>query len=147
MLQALWFHPPHIENFLFSYVIEVVSPIYHKKKKFKKWPYLWKNNFFFLSSYPHSAPGNSLNVFFQFWMQGFLGWCPRFPARKIEIFDCPNLLGARPLWGRAHGMSAGGSPGGVAGRAALPWDPPLPSRRGYRLRPIWVGQRGICRGL
>ena len=42
-------------------------------------------------------------------------------------------------------MGAGGSPCGVAGRAALPWDPPLPPRRGYRLRPIWVGQRGICR--
>ena len=39
-------------------------------------------------------------------------------------------------------MGAGGSPCGVAGRAALPWDPPLPPRRGYRLRPIWVGQRG-----
>ena len=59
----------------------------------------------------------------------------------------PKLLGARPLWGRAHGMGAGGSPCGVAGRAALPQDPTLPPRRGYRLRPIWVGQRGICREL
>ena len=40
-------------------------------------------------------------------------------------------------------MGAGGSPCGVAGRAALPWDPPLPSRRGYRLRPR-VGRRGDC---
>ena len=81
-----------------------------------------KKNFFFLSSYPHSTLDNSLNVFFQFWMQSF-------------------RLGARPLGGGRTGMGAGGSSCGVAGRAALPWDPPLPSRRGYRLRP-WAGRRG-----
>ena len=56
--------------------------------------------------------------------------------RPIEI-----RLGARPLGGGRTGMGAGGSSCGVAGRAALPWDPPLPSRRGYRLRP-WAGRRG-----
>ena len=78
---------------------------------------------------------------FNFECRGSWAACPRFPARKIEIFDCSNLLGARPLGGGRTGMGAGGSPCGVAGRAALPWDPPLPSRRGYRLRP-WAGRRG-----
>ena len=41
--------------------------------------------------------------------------------RPIEI-----RLGARPLGGGRTGMGAGGSSCGVAGRAALPWDPPLP---------------------
>ena len=58
---------------------------------------------------------------------------------------CANLLGARPLGGRAHGMGAGGSPL-QAGRISGDSPPDLPGG-GYRLRPIWVGQRGACREL
>ena len=79
-----------------------------------------KKNFFFLSSYPHSTLDNSLNVFFQFWMQSF-------------------RLGARPLGGGRTGMGAGGSPcrsGRISGDS-----PPAQDCRGYRLRPR-AGRRG-----
>ena len=51
------------------------------------------------------------------------------------------ILGSHPLWGRAHGMGAGGSPcwsGRISGDS-----PPDQGCRGYRLRPR-VGRRGDC---
>ena len=59
-----------------------------------------------------------------------------------HLLFVPNLLGAHPLGGGRTGWVRAAAPAGWQGRAALPWDPPLPPRRGYRLRPIWVGQRG-----
>ena len=51
-----------------------------------------------------------------------------------------------PLGGGRTGWVRAAAPAEWQGRAALaPWDPPLPSCRGYRLRPIWVGQRGDLR--
>ena len=76
---------------------------------------------------------------FNFECRGSWAACPRFPARKIEIFDCPNLLGARPLGGGRTGMGAGGSPcrsGRISGDS-----PPAQDCRGYRLRPR-AGRRG-----
>ena len=58
----------------------------------------------------------------------------------------PFWLGARPLGGGRTGWVRAAAPAGWQGRAALPWDPPLPPRRGYRLRPIWVGRRGDLQG-
>ena len=51
-----------------------------------------------------------------------------------------------PFGGGRTGWVRAAAPAGWQGRAALPWDPPLPPRRGYRLRPIWVGQRGDLQG-
>ena len=52
------------------------------------------------------------------------------------------LFGSSPLGGERTGWVLAAAPARWQGWAALPWDPPLPPRRGYRLRPIWVGQRG-----
>ena len=49
--------------------------------------------------------------------------------------------GGRTGWVRAA------APAEWQGGAALaPWDPALPPRRGYRLRPLWVGRRGDLQG-
>lgn len=57
-----------------------------------------KKNFFFLSSYPHSAPGNRLNVFCQFRMLQSVGSPP--PLGEGARDGC----GRQPLLsGRADG--------------------------------------------
>ena len=59
-----------------------------------------KKNFFFLSSYPHSAPGNRLNVFCQFRMLQSVGSPP--PLGEGARDGC----GRQPLRsGRAGGES------------------------------------------
>ena len=61
-----------------------------------------KKNFFFLSSYPHSAPGNRLNVFCQFRMLQFVGSPP--PLGEGARDGC----GRQPLRsGRAGGFAVG----------------------------------------
>ena len=61
-----------------------------------------KKNFFFLSSYPHSAPGNRLNVFCQFRMLQSVGSPP--PLGEGARDGC----GRQPLRsGRAGGFAVG----------------------------------------
>ena len=59
-------------------------------------------------------------------------------------------FGSPPPGGRAHGYGCGRQPlaeRGTAGGACAVGPAVTRPARGYRLRPIWVGQRGICRGL
>lgn len=61
-----------------------------------------KKNFFFLSSYPHLALGNRLNVFCQFRMLQSVGSPP--PGGRAHGYGC----GRQPLRsGRAGGFAAG----------------------------------------
>ncbi len=58
----------HYIDKIFSFLMfsKLFLPYIIKRKNSKNDPTYEKNNFFFLSSYPHSALGNILNVFFQF---------------------------------------------------------------------------------
>ena len=59
------------------------------------------------------------------------------------IYFMPQPVGSPPPGGRAHGMGAGGSPCQIGRNSGV--SPPGQTGRGYRLRPIWVGQRGDTR--
>ena len=59
------------------------------------------------------------------------------------IYCMPQPVGSPPPGGRAHGMGAGGSPCQIGRNSGV--SPPGQTGRGYRLRPIWVGQRGDTR--
>ena len=55
---------------------------------------------------------------------------------------CANLSGARPLWGRAHGMGAGGSPCGVARAGGFAVGPALATPQGLPTAPNMGGAEG-----
>ena len=70
-----------------------------------------KYNFIFLSPCPLLRPRQQPRCLLSIFHAGVLGLQAQGSLHeKLKYLFASNLVGARPHWGRAHGMGAGGSP-------------------------------------
>ena len=102
-----------------------------------------KINFFFLTPCPLLRRRQQPRCLLSIFHAGVLGLQAQGSLHeKLKYLFAPNLAGAHPLGGGRTGWVQAAAPRQTGRKSGF--SRPARLAGGYRLRPIWVGQRGDC---
>ena len=118
-----------------------------------------KKQFFLFNSMSPAPPRQQPKSLLSIFHAGVLGLQAQGSLHeKLKYLYTPNLVGARPHWGRAHGMGAGGSPrqtgrksgfsrparlAGATDRAQFGWGRGGTRKQVQHLCPRFAGAKGV----